>query len=79
MNFNIYLDNATGRALERLSRRRKISRNALIREAVQRLVQEPREADRWSRLVQTWQGDPGFEPFESHRRDLPAPADDPLA
>ena len=31
MNFNIYLDSEIGAALKRLAKRRKLTRNALIR------------------------------------------------
>ena len=34
MNFNIYLDDETGRQLNRLAKRAGESRNALVREAV---------------------------------------------
>ena len=38
MNFNIYLDSALGQALQRLAKRRKVTRNALIRMAVEDLI-----------------------------------------
>ena len=33
MNFNVYLDSTLGQALKRLAKRRKTTRNALIRKA----------------------------------------------
>lgn len=79
MNFNIYLDKATGQKLQKLAKRRKLTRNALIRKAVQDLVQAANESEDWSRQVVEWKGEPGFEPFEWHRRGLRPAANDPLA
>jgi predicted transcriptional regulator len=78
MNFNIYLDNALGEALKRLAKRRKMTRNALIRQAVEDLVAKESHSQTWSAAVMEWQGDPKFEPFETHRAWLRKPADDPL-
>lgn len=79
MNFNIYLNNAVGEALKRLAKRRKMTRNALIRQAVEDLVAKESESQTWSAAVLEWQGDPTFEPFEAHRGRLRAPTEDPLA
>ena len=75
MNFNVYLDEPTGRELEKLSKRRKVPRNTLIREAVRGLVEK---SEHWSPEVLSWTGDPNFPPFESHRADLPPADEDPL-
>jgi predicted transcriptional regulator len=79
VNFNIYLDSTLGEALKRLAKRRKVTRNALIRKAVEELVNKESRSEEWSAEVLAWQGDPRFEPFESHRAHLRAPASDPLA
>ena len=79
MNFNIYLDSALGEALKRLAKRRKVTRNALIRKAVEDLVAKESQAQSWSRAVVQWQGDPEFPPFEAHRAQLRSPAKDPFA
>ncbi len=79
VNFNIYLDRATGLKLQKLAKRRKLTRNALIRRAVQDLVQTAEQSEDWSQQVLDWAGDPGIEAFESHRRGLGPAADDPLA
>ena len=79
MNFNIYLNGALGQALKRLARRRKTTRNALIRQAVEDLVAKEGQSQNWSADVLKWQGDSGLEPFEAHRSQLRAPAKDPLA
>jgi predicted transcriptional regulator len=79
MNFNVYLNSAVGEALKRLAKRRKTTRNALIREAVENLVAKEIESEKWSSAVLEWQGDPTFEPFEGHRSRLRSSKEDPLA
>jgi predicted transcriptional regulator len=79
MNFNIYLNTKVGEALKRLAKRRKMTRNALIRQAVEDLVAKEGESQSWSAAVLEWLGDSTFEPFESHRAQLRSPAKDPLA
>jgi predicted transcriptional regulator len=79
VNFNIYLNTALGEALMRLAKRRKVTRNALIREAVEALVTSESQSQSWSSAVLEWQGDPEFEPFETHRARLRKPPEDPLA
>jgi hypothetical protein len=58
--------------------RRKLTRNALIRKAVEELLDKEAHSQDWSEAVMQWQGDPGFAPFESHRAQLMEPAQDPL-
>jgi predicted DNA-binding protein len=79
VNFNIYLNSAVGEALKRLAKRRKTTRNALIREAVEDLVAKETESGTWSTAVLEWRGDPTFEPFEEHRKRLRGSTEDPLA
>ena len=79
MNFNIYLNTALGEALKRLAKRRKTTRNALIRQAVEDLVAKESESQNWSAAVLEWRGDPTFEAFEGHRTQLSRPVEDPLA
>jgi predicted transcriptional regulator len=79
MNFNIYLDNALGEALKRLAKRRKMTRNALVRKAVEDLVAKEGQSQTWSAAVLAWQGDSKFERFEAHRTGLRKPIADPLA
>ncbi len=78
MNFNIYLDNEIGAALKRLAKRRKLTRNALIRKAVEDLLEKETQSEEWSEAVLRWQGDPKFTPFESHRAKLAEPTPDPF-
>jgi hypothetical protein len=79
MNFNIYLDSALGAALKRLAKRRKMTRNALIRRAVEDLLEKESRSQAWSEVVLDWEGVPDFPAFESHRADLEDPVADPLA
>jgi predicted transcriptional regulator len=78
MNFNIYLDSKIGAALKCLAKRRKLTRNALIRKAVEELLEKETHSQKWSEAVLQWQGDPKFAPFESHRAKLAEPAQDPF-
>jgi len=78
VNFNIYLDNQIGAALKRLAKRRKLTRNALIRKAVEDLLERENCSQVWSEAVLQWQGDSEFAPFESHRANLAEPAHDPF-
>lgn len=79
MNFNIYLDSKIGEALKRLAKRRKMTRNALIRKAVEDLVAKEGQSQIWSAAVLEWKGDSKFEPFETHRGQLRKPVEDPFA
>jgi len=78
MNFNIYLDSEIGAALKRLAKRRKLTRNALIRKAVEDLLERETHSQAWSEAVLQWRGDIEFPPFESHRAKLAEPAADPF-
>ena len=78
MNFNIYLDSEIGAALKRSAKRRKLTRNALIRKAVEELLEKETHSQEWSEAVLQWQGDPKFAPFESHRAKLAEPTQDPF-
>ena len=78
MNFNVYLDTKIGAALKRLAKRRKLTRNALIRKAVEELLEKETHSQRWSEAVLQWQGVPEFAAFESHRSGLTEPTRDPF-
>ena len=71
--------NGESPALKRLAKRRKMTRNAPIRKAVEDLVAKETDAQGWSSAVREWEGDSSFEPFESHRAGLRKPVSDPLA
>ena len=78
MHFNIYIDDATGERLKRLAEQTGRSRNSVIREAVADLLAR-QGARGWPDEVLAFRGVPDTPPFESHRQELAAPEDDPLA
>jgi len=78
MHFNIYLDDATGERLNHLAEQTGRTRNSVIREAVADLLAR-RGARGWPEEVLAFRGVPDMSPFESHRQELAAPKDDPLA
>lgn len=77
MNFNVYLDKQTVDRLNRLAKARGVKRNALIREAVDRLLARDTQGG-WPAEVMEHQGVPGPD-FESGRSRLEPPPSDPLA
>lgn len=79
MHFSIYLDDETGSHLNRLARRLRTSRNAVIRQALQEWVAN-KGRKQWPREFLEFQGEPGLAPFESHRAELADQSGrDPLA
>jgi hypothetical protein len=76
VNFNVYLDDDSAKRLDRIAESTRKPRNALIREAVQVWLRE--QGRRWPREVLEFPGDPSLDPFEMHRAELLAPADDPF-
>ena len=77
LNFNVYLDAQSVDRLNALARKRGTNRNALIREAVARLLEHPSEPA-WPAEVLRFRGEPGAPPFESSRRTLRVPRKAPL-
>ncbi len=77
MNFNIYLDETTVERLNRLARARRTTRNALIREAVGRLL-ELKGTRSWPAEVLEHRGLADTPAFESLRRGLRPPRRNPL-
>ncbi len=78
MNFNVYIDKHTGERLQRLAKMRRTSRNALVREALARLLERNSKAG-WPDAVIDFSGVAGAKPFEDARRLLEGPPSDPLA
>ena len=78
MNFNVYIDKHTGERLQRLAKTRRTSRNALVREALARLLERNSQAG-WPDAVTGFSGVSSARPFEEARRMLEGPASDPLA
>jgi len=80
MNFNLYLDDKTGRELDKTARKLGETRSGLIRKAVREwLGKKALGNPGWPPIVLEWQGVPDFPAFESHRGELLPPPDDPLA
>jgi predicted transcriptional regulator len=77
MNFNIYLDDNTGKQLDQLAKERDRSRNALIREAVAGLFARNSQ-DMWPAIVANFGGLESAPRFEQLRKELREPAADPL-
>lgn len=78
MNFNVYIDKHTGERLQRLAKTRRTSRNALVREALARLLERNSQAG-WPDSVIAFAGDARARRFEDARRLLEGPVSDPLA
>ncbi len=78
MNFNIYLDEATGRQLVAAAEQSAETKNALIRKAVREWLARHCNAQ-WPDEVLSFNGVAKLPPFESGRENLRPPAADPLA
>lgn len=78
MNFSIHLDDKAVEDLDRLSRKTGRKRNALIRQAVELLLDSTRKKE-WPRQVFALAGAvKDLVPFESYREELPPPDEDPF-
>lgn len=60
MNFSIYLNQKTGKELDAIAKKERVSRNSLIAEAIELLLKSRKE-QQWSQEVLEWQGCPEFE------------------
>ncbi len=69
MNFNIYLEDELERELQNIVRLTGKSRNALIKEAIQRLISEHQKSQ-WSQKILDFQGLEYGIDFESYRNEL---------
>jgi predicted transcriptional regulator len=78
MNFNIYLDDETGKQLNQVAKREGESRNALVRQAVSEWLSRHGKSQ-WPDEVLAFKGMPDMPPFEAGRGRLKPPAADPLA
>ncbi len=78
MNFNIYLDDETGRQLNKVAKKAGESRNALVRQAVSEWLKR-RGKPQWPAEVLAFKGMADMPPFEASRGRLKRPVDDPLA
>ena len=78
MNFNIYLDDETGKKLSQAAKKSKESRNAIVREAVSEWLSRHGKP-RWPDEVLAFKGMANIPLFEAGRDKLTPPAVDPLA
>ena len=78
MNFNVYLDDFTGRQLVTAAERTGETKNALIRKAVSEWLARHGQPQ-WPDEVLSFTGMAEIPPFESNRDQLKPPAADPLA
>jgi predicted transcriptional regulator len=78
INFNIYLDDETGRQLNRLAKQVGESRNALVRQAVSDWLNRHGKPQ-WPDEVLAFKGMADMPLFEASRDRLKPPIADPLA
>ena len=78
MNFNIYLDDETGRQLNEVAGQAGESRNALVRQAVSEWLKRHGEPQ-WPAELLAFKGIADVPPFEADRDRLVPPSADPLA
>jgi len=78
MNFNIYLDDKTGRQLSQLAKQTGENRNALVRQAVSDWLNRHGKPQ-WPDEVLAFKGMAGMPRFEASRGRLKPPIPDPLA
>ena len=77
MNINIYLEDSLADSLNHYVKDSGQSRNAIIREAVQEYL-TTHQVKNWPESVLQHKGIKGVAPFESHRKELIPPKEDPL-
>ncbi|MFZ2853451.1 MAG: ribbon-helix-helix protein, CopG family [Rhodocyclaceae bacterium] len=78
MNFNIYLDDETGRQLAQAAAQAGETRNATIRRAVSEWLSRHSQPQ-WPDAVLDFEGGGDMPAFEAGREQLKPPATDPLA
>ena len=78
MNFNIYLDDETGKQLNQAAKKARESRNAIVRQAVSEWLGRHGKPQ-WPDEVLAFRGMADIPLFEASRDKLKPPTDDPLA
>lgn len=80
VNFNLYLDDQTAKDLDLTAEALGESRSGLIRKAVREWLDKKSLGNPgWPRSVLELNEAADIAPFESHRDELAAPPEDPLA
>ncbi len=77
MHFNIYVDDHMGQQLTLYAEQHKITRNSLIRDALDRFLQS--ELHIWPPEILEFTGISDFPAFESFRQELLPIKEDPFA
>jgi len=77
MNFNIYLDDETAKLLQLETKKSNLSRNAIIRQAIESWLSNKKRE--WPEEILNYQGDEQFPAFESYREELKDIKDDPFS
>ena len=77
MNFNLYLDDETGKELDRTAKTLGETRSGLIRKALREWLDKKNlGSPGWPMPILQWQGVADMPPFESTRDELPPPHED---
>ena len=77
MNFNLHLDEKTGKELDKTAKQLGETRSGLIRKALREwLDKKTLGSPGWPSLILEWQGESEMPPFESHRGELLPPRED---
>jgi hypothetical protein len=76
MNFNIYIDDKLGAEIGSYAEKKGMTRNSLIRKALQLFIRN--QSHGWPDEILQFTGVPNFPAFESYRTELLNPKEDPL-
>jgi len=77
MNFNLYLDDETGKELDHTARKLGETRSGLIRKALREWLDKKNlGSPDWPMPILQWQGVADMPPFESTRDELLPPRED---
>lgn len=78
MHFNVYIDDQMGMELNQLVKETGKTRNALIREVLSEWLQH-HVKQKWPQEILEFEGVKDGIEFESYRKQLQLPKDDPLS
>ena len=78
MNVNVYFEDSVAQQLGQYARSLHKPRNTIIREAVKEWIAH-HEIKKWPKSILKFTGCPDFPAFESTRKELSPPKEDPLA
>ena len=78
MHFNLYIDDQTGAELNNMAQQSGESRNAIIRHAIEAWITRHSQPQ-WPESLLKFEGISDLDAFESHRKDLLPPREDPFS